>query len=93
MENICKKAGQKLHAPARITNYTKISKKRSIVNVFILSQFSHCPLIWIFLSRKLNHRIDKINDRALRIAYNDHQCTFDEHLERDQSFTIYERNL
>ena len=53
----------------------------------------HCPLIWIFYSRKLNHRINKIHECALRIVYNDHQCIFEELLERDNSFTIHERNL
>ena len=93
VKNLCKKAGQKLHALARIANYMDISKKRSIMNAFILSQFSYCPLIWMFHSRKLNHRINKIHERALRIVYNDHQCTFEELLERDNSFTIHERNL
>ena len=53
----------------------------------------HCPLIWIFYSRKLNHRINKIHECALGIVYNDHQCIFEELLERDNSFTIHERNL
>ena len=69
------------------------SKKRSIVNAFILSQFSYFPLVWMFHSRKLNHRIYEIHERALRIVCNDHQCTFEELLERDNSFTIHERNL
>ena len=60
-----------------------ISKKGSIMNA----------LIWTFHSRKLNHRINKIHGRALRIVYNDHQCTFEELLVRDNSFTIHERNL
>ena len=78
VENLCKKAGRKLHALARITNYT---------------QFLYCPFIWMFRSRKLNHRINKTHEHALRIVYNDHQCTFEEPLERDNSFTINERNL
>ena len=45
VENLCKKAGQKLHALARIANYMDISKKCSIINAFIISQFSFCPLI------------------------------------------------
>ena len=45
VENLCKKAGQKLHALARIANYMDISKKCSIINAFIISQFSYCPLI------------------------------------------------
>ena len=70
-----------------------ISKNRSIINAFILSQSSYCPLIWMFRSRKLNHKINKIHEFALRIVHNDHQWTFEELLERDNSFTIHERNL
>ena len=92
VENLCKKAGQKLHALARIANYMDIIKKHSIMNTFILSQFSYFLLVWMFHSRKLNHRINKIHERALRIVYNDHQCTFEELLERDNLFTIQERN-
>ena len=73
VENRCKKAGQKLHALARIANYMDISKNACIMKAFILSQFSYCLLIWIFFSRKLNHRINKLHERALRIIYNDHQ--------------------
>ena len=91
VKNLCKKAGQKLHALARIANYT--SKKGSIMNAFILSQFSYCLLIWMFHSRKLNHRINKIHERALRMLYNDHQCTFEKLLERNNPFMIHERNL
>ena len=70
-----------------------ISKKRSIENAFILLQFSYCPLIRMFHSRKLNHRTNKIRKRTLRIVWDDHQCTFEELLGRDSSFTIHERNL
>ena len=91
--NLCIKARKKLHALARIANYVDISKKRSIMNAFILSQLLYCPLIWMFHSRKLNHRINKIHERAFRIVYNDHQCTFEELFERDDSFKIHERNL
>ena len=68
-----------------------ISKKRRIMNAFIDSQFSYCTLIWMFHSRKIDHRINKIHECALRIVYNDHQCSFEELLESDNSFTIHER--
>ena len=47
----------------------------------------------MFHSRKLSHRIIKIHDRALSIVYNDYQCTFEELIERDNSFTIHERTF
>ena len=72
VEYLCKKVGQKLHALGRIANYIDISKNCSILNAFVLSQFSYCSLIWMFHRRELNPRIKKIHVRALRILYNDH---------------------
>ena len=63
MENLCKKAEQKLHAVAGIANYKDMSKKRSNMNACILSQFSYYSLVWMFPSGKLNHRINKIHER------------------------------
>ena len=51
------------------------------------------PLVWMFHSRMLNNRINKIHERALRIVYNDDHSTFDELLNRDGSFTIHEKNV
>ena len=58
-----------------------------------LSQCSYCPLVFMFHSRKLNHKINKIHKYALRIVYSNHQCTFEELHEKYNSFTIHERNL
>ena len=91
MENLCKKVGQRPHALARIANYMDISKGHHM-NAFILSQFLCCLLIWMFHSRKLNHRINEIHECALRIVYNDQQFTFEELLEIDNSFSIHNRN-
>ena len=60
---------------------------------FILSQFGYCPLVWMFHSRKLNNRINKIHERALRIVYEDNDSQFTDLLKRDESFTIHERNI
>ena len=43
------------------------------MNAFMFSQFGHCPLIWMFDSRKLNNRINNILERALRIVYRDYE--------------------
>ena len=73
--------------------HLEIIKNRSIVNAFILSQFSYCLLIWMFYSRKLNQRINIIHEHALRILHKDNHCNFEDWIERDNSFTIHERNL
>ena len=43
--SLCRKAGQKLNDLARISNYLTHDQKRLLLNSFIKSQFSHCPLI------------------------------------------------
>ena len=91
--SLCKKASQKLHALARVAPYMETNKLRMLMKAFIESQFSYCPLIWMFHSRKLNNRINRIHERALRIAYSDSNSSFEELLKQDDSFTIHERNL
>ena len=47
----------------------------------------------MFHSRKLNHRINSIHERALRVTYQDYQFTFLLLLKKDKSVTIHQRNL
>ena len=46
--SLCKRASQKLHALARITHYMDFEKRRSLMKIFVISQFNYCPLIWMF---------------------------------------------
>ena len=93
LNNICKKASQKLNALARISSYMDIQKRRAIMKSFITTQFSYCTLVWMFHSRKLNNKINTIHERALRIAYCDKHSTFQQLLEKDNSVSIHHRNL
>ena len=90
---ICKKASQKLHALARISNLMSKDKLRILMKAFIESQFGYCPLIWMFHSRTLNNRINRLHERALRLVYKDSHLTFQELLHKDKSFSIRHRNL
>ena len=77
------------------------------MKTFIESQFSNCPLIWMFCpliwmfcpliwmfcSRKLNRKINHIHERALRLVYEDYTISFEDLLLRDESVSIHHRNL
>ena len=69
------------------------AKLRILIKAFIESQFGYCPLVWMFHSRTLNNRINRIHERALRTVYKDPSLTFQELLYRDNSVTIHHRNL
>jgi len=93
VENLCKKASQKLSALARISSFIDESKRRVLFKAFIVSQFSYCPLVWMFHSRALNNKINRIHERALRIVYQDKINSFEDLLKKDNSVTIHQRNL
>ena len=93
VDNICKKANNKLHALARIAKYLNPDKLRILMKTFIESQFNYCPLIWMFHSRQLNSKINKLHERALRIVYKNPHLTFQQLLDLDKTHCIHHRNL
>ena len=60
---------------------------------FIISQFNYCPLIWVFNNRALNNRINKIQERALRLVYQIKNPSFSELLELDNAATIHQSEI
>ena len=44
------KAGQKLSAFCRISPYLETDKKELLFKSMVKSQFSYCPLVWMFCS-------------------------------------------
>ena len=91
--DLCKKANSKLHALARISHFISEDKLRVLMKAFIESQFSYCPLVWMFHSRTINNRINALHEKALRLVYNDSTLSFENLLSLDDSFTIHHRNL
>ena len=93
VSNICKKVSKKLHALRRVSQYIQKDKLKLIMKAFIESQFSYCPLVWMFHNRDLNNRINILHEKALRLVYNDSMLSFEQLLSLDNSFTIHHRNL
>ena len=68
-------------------------KLRITMEAFVSSQFAYCSLIWMFHSRQINHKINKLHEGALRIVYNDHFSSFEGLLSKDKLVTFHQRNL
>ena len=93
LTSLCKKTGQKVTALARIVKLLPFHERRTILKTFIESQFSYCPLVWMFCSREMNRKINHLHERALRLAYNDYRSSFEELLINDKSISIHHRNI
>ena len=93
VNTICKKASNKLSALSRQCAILPFKRRKMLMNAFFSSQFSYCPLVWMFCSRNMNTKINNLQYRALRIVYRDDTSTFQELLEKDGSITVHHQNL
>ena len=90
---VCKKASAKVTALARLVKIVPFDKKRLLMKSFIESQFSYCPLLWMFCSRELNKKINHIHESGLRMVYKDYTSSFEDLLVKDESVCIHHRNI
>ena len=93
MITICKKAGRKINALARLCKLLPLQKRKILMNAFFMSQFAFCPLLFMFCDRTINSKIDSLHHRALKIVYLDNRASFDELLSIDKSVSVHHRNI
>ena len=62
------------------------------MKAFITCQFCYCPLTWMFHSRNLNNKINRIHEGALRLVYQNN-LSFSELLNLDNFVTVHQKNL
>ena len=53
----------------RISKYIDESSRKVVYNSFIVSNFTYCAPVWHFCGKFNNGKIEKINERALRILF------------------------
>ena len=78
ISSVCKKAARQLNALARISNYLDVPARRIIYNSFVASNFHYCPLVWHFCGTTNANKLEKIQERCLRIIYKDYESTYEE---------------
>ena len=93
VSDLIRKGNQKLHALAGISRYINQDKMKIIMKTFIQSQFNYCSLTWMFHSRILSNKINKLHERVLRLVYQNENLTFQDLLELDNSATVHQKNL
>ena len=95
ISDLCKKSSRKMSSLARVTPFMDIKQKKiiNLMNAFLVSQFSHYPLIWMCHSRSNNRKRNMLHERCVRIICNDNQSYFTELLSKDNSVSIHIRNI
>ena len=76
ISNLCSIAVMKLNTLGRLQKYMGKSEKVVIVNRFIYPNFNYCPLVSNFSTCELITKIEKIQNRCLRIVIDDYDSDF-----------------
>ena len=62
--------------------------KNVIYNSFIRSNFEYCPLVWHFCGKTNNNKLEKIQERSLRILHDTYELSYEELLNKNGSNTL-----
>ena len=73
---LCQKAGRQLNALSRIHKYIAFQEMKMLLDSFTLSNFGYCPIVWHFCSAALLQKIEKTQEHALRLLYNDSYSSY-----------------
>ena len=62
------------------------------MNVYFNSQFSYCPLVWMFYDRNINTKVNNLHFRSLRMVYQNNTSSVED-LSKDGSVTVHHRSI
>ena len=66
-------------------------EKMYYYELFLKSQFSYCPLLWMCQHRANHSKINRLHERCLGITYSDKSSSVEALLEKDESVSIHNR--
>ena len=67
--------------------------KKVIFNSFIKGQLNYCPLVWVFSTRAINHKINILHEKGLKALLNDETLTFNDILSQSNNTNIQAKNI
>ena len=86
-------ACQKLSALLRLSQYLETNKRKTIYTNMVKSQLNYCFLACTFCSRRSTSLINKVQERALCITYNEQLTDFKSLLPSHNEITKHQRNV
>ena len=93
ISNLFKKASNQLNAMERTQKCMGFQENELLLNSFALSNFNYCPLVWHFCSSKLLMKTEKIQERALKILYNNCTSDYNQLLNKSNKFSMEVKRL
>ena len=93
ISELCKKASQRVGVLSRLRNLIPTEAKLLLYKVSIMPHLTYCHLIWHFCRTSDSRKVERIQERALRIVFNTHSDDYGSLLKRAKLPSLYNRRL
>ena len=93
VKRTCIKAARQLNALSRISKYLSVNSKKQIFRSFVLSNFTYCSIVWHFCGSTNNSKLEKIQERALKIVYDDYEADYHDLIAKFGTDTMLQSRL
>ena len=88
ISDMCKKASRQINALKRISKFLTQDSRKSIYRSFIAANFNYCPISWMFCGKKNTSKLEKLQERALRLVFCDQISSYDDLLKRGNFLSL-----
>ena len=76
ISNICKMAWNKMNYISGIHSFLGQNEYKALVNTFVYSNFNYWSFVWYFSTKKSTNEIEKMQERSLKLFYNNATDTY-----------------
>ena len=88
ISNLCSKASIQINAMKRIGKYLNTDCRISMYKSFISSNFSYCPVSWMFCGKQNSDKLEKLQERALRFVFSDYTSPYSDLLKHGNFLSL-----
>ena len=93
ISDICKKASKKVGVLVRLRNMIPREAKLQLYKSAILPNLTYCHIVWHFCKASDARKLERVQEWALHVVYNDRNATYEELLEKGRLSSLENRRL
>ena len=93
ISDLCKLAGGRLNALKRLSKYLPLDVRKYYTNTYVLSVFNYGSNVWHFSGLVELHKMERVNERAIRFMYDDQSTEYYQILKEKNEKTLYGKRI
>ena len=93
LRSVCKKVAGMIGVLRRLKNLIPVNAKLLLYKSAIMPHLTYCHLVWHFCTASDNRKLERLQERALRLVYNTTAESYDALLKRAKLTTLQNRRL